>query len=125
MLRDLLRRFGLLGPVKSSTADPVSPGSAPPPARTQPFHAVRIICSTSACQAAKDFGEQRFLTDSAPKLPLQTCDAPVCDCKYEHYPDRRDDVRRLSDSGAFATIDLPRTMERRKQRGRRKDDLSE
>lgn len=94
----------------------------PPPAvRVEnKFHAVAIIPGEHACQAAYRFQGQRFLSRQAPPLPLPTCDAFQCTCKFKHYKDRRAGPRRRSDiglmPGAYAG------SERRQAGGRRAED---
>ncbi len=56
---------------------------------SNPYHAVSIEPGSRACAAALAAGDSRFLSSSAPKLPLQGCTRPVCECRYEHYNDRR------------------------------------
>jgi hypothetical protein len=94
----------------------------PPPARAdRTFHAVSIVAGADACSAAHRFAGHRFLSRQAPPLPLPTCDAFNCQCRFRHHEDRRSSARRRSDiglmPGAYAG------SERRRVRGRRKDDL--
>ena len=42
-----------------------------------------------ACSAVKAIGEKRFLAEQAPHVPLRTCNAERCDCKYDRHTDRR------------------------------------
>jgi|GEM_PF-4650964 len=39
----------------------------------------------------------RYLSHSAPQLPLLECNCKNCNCRYKHYEDRRNLVRRNSD----------------------------
>ena len=95
-----------------------------PPAQPQvdrTFHAVSIIAGPNACGAAHRFAGHRFLSRQAPRLPLPTCDAFNCQCRFKHHQDRRSGARRRSDIGL-----LPANYagaERRNMRGRRRDDL--
>jgi hypothetical protein len=95
----------------------------PPPAvRVETkYHAVSIIPGEDACPAAYRFTGHRFLSRQAPPLPLPTCDAFQCTCKFKHHKDRRAGPRRRSDiglmPGAYAGSD------RRGPRGRRVDDF--
>jgi hypothetical protein len=85
------------------------------------YHAVSIIPGAGACSACLRFAGFRFLSRQAPPLPLPTCDAFQCLCRYRHHKDRRAGQRRRSDIGL-----MPATysgVERRRARGRRKDDL--
>jgi hypothetical protein len=71
--------------------------------------------------AALQFGNMRFLSAKAPKLPLPGCDSPKCECRYAHHSDRRSGVDRR------AKFDWNREKEigsdnRRSSRGRRSTD---
>lgn len=85
-----------------------------------PYHAVSIIPGEHACAAAYRFTGHRFLSRHAPKLPLPTCDAFHCSCRYKHHKDRRAGPRRRNDfglmSGQYAGAD------RRRGNGRRASD---
>jgi hypothetical protein len=65
------------------------------------FHGIEIRpCDEFQCAAVKALGEQRFLSDEAPRLPLDDCSEPGrCGCVYKHFMDRRTAVRRESDVG--------------------------
>jgi hypothetical protein len=44
--------------------------------------------------------EARWLYAQAPRVPVPGCDAPRCDCRYKHFPDRRMvDRRRIDRTG--------------------------
>lgn len=59
------------------------------------FHAVSIRTGVFACKAARDLEGRRFLSGSAPRIPLPDCDASDCSCRFAHHADRRDgDERR-------------------------------
>ena len=92
-----------------------------PPQVDRTYHAVSIVAGPNACGAAHRFAGHRFLSRQAPPLPLPTCDAFNCQCRFRHHQDRRSGARRRSDiglmPGAYAGA------ERRRARGRRKDDL--
>lgn len=53
------------------------------------FPAVSVHPSPAGCQAAKALKSKRFLSDEAPRLPLEGCEAAVCHCIYHHHSDRR------------------------------------
>ena len=95
--------------------------SKPAGAPTNAFHAVSVIPGDNACAAAYRFSGQRFLSRQAPRLPLPTCDAAHCECRFKHHKDRRSSPRRSSDMGMMAGA-YPGT-ERRRSRGRRATDL--
>jgi hypothetical protein len=109
---------GLFG-TKISTPKKVStpPQSAP---TANPYHAVSIVPGEQACGAAYRFTGQRFLSAHAPKLPLPTCDAFHCTCRFKHHKDRRGGPRRRNDIGLMSGH-WPGT-ERRRQGGRRSTD---
>jgi hypothetical protein len=86
-----------------------------------------MVFDECACDAVKAIGKQRFLRASGdtPTLPLPTCDASKCNCKYMHHDDRRDDNddRRLA--AALRTElyeDSGNANRRANKRGRRKAD---
>jgi len=90
-----------------------------------PFHAVEIRCAKNACQAAQDSHGQRYVSAEAPPLPLDQCDQPdLCQCRYQHHADRRDDSRRDDDVGLPTQSD-PKRFERRHAKGRRSGDIAE
>jgi hypothetical protein len=53
------------------------------------FHAVSIRPGVFACTAARQLEGQRFLSGSAPRIPLPGCDASDCSCRFAHHADRR------------------------------------
>jgi hypothetical protein len=86
----------------------------------QPWHAVMIAAPASACAAAHACKGKRFLSDDAPRLPLEKCDATRCECKYRHFADRRGPPRREKEKGAARKEREQRN--RRNSRGRRATD---
>jgi len=85
-----------------------------------PWHAVSVVASQTACAAATALRGKRVLSNDAPRLPLPDCTHPLnCGCTYRHYPDRRVGPRRASERGMAAR---PVPQERRRQPGRRADD---
>jgi hypothetical protein len=93
--------------------------------RTSPYHAVAIRCGKKACQAAQDKLGERHLSSDSPFLPLDQCDRPdQCECRYQHYEDRRSDSRRSSEQGLPAQTDSER-VERRYAKDRRAQDVAE
>jgi len=90
--------------IKSFFASPSHAPEAPPRPRTarhhvvtNPWHAVSIVPNPQACGKARGLCRVRFLSKDAPALPLESCDARLCDCHYRHYEDRRHEPRRASD----------------------------
>jgi len=96
---------------RSSTAD----------ARLQRrWHAVGIVGTAHACAAAQACKGGRYLSVDAPRLPLAGCDASICDCTYQHFPDRRHESRREDDPPT--AVSTKSSGERRGGRGRRSTD---
>ena len=60
------------------------------------FHAVSIRFAADACNGAKGLAGTRFLAAEAPELPLSTCDASSCQCRFVHHQDRRSGKDRRS-----------------------------
>ena len=67
----------------------------------RPYHAVAIHYDRrQACPAVRDRHNQVFFPSEAPALPLPECTRrTTCHCRYEHLPDRRQDMRRDTDHG--------------------------
>ena len=84
------------------------------------YHAVSIILSSSACDAAKLLVGTRFLAAQAPVLPADGCDGASCSCKYQHHDDRREGLRRAEEIGRPSQP--PTDEERRTSLGRRAED---
>lgn len=76
------------------------------------FHSVSIKFNDDACAAVKSMKGMKILSRDADMqlLPLPDCDNPNCECTYEHYDDRRDNLRR---DGA---TDMPETSEEADER---------
>ena len=56
---------------------------------------------------------------------MDQCDGPDrCQCRYQHYKDRRDDSRRGAEAGLPTQSD-PELVERRHAKGRRAEDIAE
>ena len=53
------------------------------------YHAVSIKITGTACRAARDMAGRRFLSSTAPRLPLPKCDSSNCKCRFVHHDDRR------------------------------------
>ncbi|HKE94010.1 MAG TPA: hypothetical protein VKB34_06870 [Povalibacter sp.] len=106
---------------KSSKPVPAKPQPARDVARIQhPFHAVSILPGPGACDSARRFKGLRFLSKDAPRLPLPTCNAAQCNCRFKHHADRRAGPRRRTDQGMMSG---PwNGTERRRTGGRRAED---
>ena len=93
--------------------------------RVSPYHAVSIRCGKNACQAAQDKLGERHLSAEAALLPLDQCDRPdQCECRFQHYDDRRGKSRRHSDQSLSAQTDSER-IERRYVKDRRAETIAE
>jgi hypothetical protein len=88
---------------------------------SNPYRAVSILPGKNACEAAHRFKGLRFLSRQAPRLPLPTCDAAQCDCRFRHHADRRAGPRRRNEQGMMQP--LWQGAERRRAGGRRADDF--
>ena len=122
------RRMSLTELIKSLFA---SPAHAPVPPRprtarhhvvSNPWHAVSIVPNPHSCAKARGLAPARFLSKEAPHLPLEGCDARVCDCHYRHHQDRRREPRRASD--VMASGRSWNGAERRRKAGRRGTDVA-
>jgi hypothetical protein len=84
--------------LRSSSKPAGKPSSAPKrvkSARTvtagaNAYHAVSVKCGPGACKQALELGDKRFLPNEMPRFPLAGCTSGNCQCKFEHYDDRRD-----------------------------------
>jgi len=82
-----------------------------------PYHAVSIEPGPRACMAARNLEGQRFLSTSAPMLPLEGCGGATCQCRYVHHNDRRNNLRDRRVN--FANPHAHRMADRRSRQGRR------
>lgn len=96
---------------------PALKGEAP---AANPYHAVSILPGLDSCSASHRFAGQRFLSRQAPKLPLPTCDAAHCTCRFKHHKDRRAGPRRRAEIGLMQGH--WQGAEKRRVGGRRADD---
>lgn len=86
------------------------------------YHAVTIAPGPRACAAALALAERRFLSREAPVLPLKKCDCTNCECRYEHYDDRRKGPRRAREFGISVENYEGPDVRQKGKRGRRKTD---
>jgi hypothetical protein len=89
---------------------------------TNPWHAVSIVPTAQSCAKARGLLRVRFLSKDAPHLPLEGCDARVCDCHYRHHDDRRREPRRAAE--VMASRRSWNGAERRSLAGRRGTDVA-
>ncbi len=112
--RSLAEWFGFKKPAPTSARASARP--------TVSYHAVSIQPGPAPCSTARSYAGQRLLSRNAPRLPLPTCDAAHCECRFRHHADRRAGPRRRIESGLSSG---PYSGEDRRRRGgRRKEDFS-
>jgi hypothetical protein len=70
------------------------PALASPRGKRDEYHCIEVKSGDEACEAVKGLATLRFLPDDAPRLPVSGCDAQQCVCRYRHYDDRRQEIRR-------------------------------
>ncbi len=106
-------RMATHGPeARSSTTQPA------PPARSH--HAVAVVTGRRPCAAAAELSDQRFLSAEAPTLPLEACDRSRCECRYQHFADRRQDDDRRMPYGNFHDLGISDDRTDRRHRGDRR-----
>jgi hypothetical protein len=101
--------------------EPEAKPAVPRPAVSRD-HPVSVGPGHNCCAAAHALRDRRFLSREAPVLPLTGCDVAHCSCRYEHYDDRRQKVRRARDLAV--SIDGHEGQDQRdpSRRGRRRTD---
>ena len=73
-----------------------------PVRRASPWHAVSIVTKKPSCEAARALRAKRFLSSSAPRLPLPECTVRnYCACAYKHHEDRRGPPRRKDEAAGL------------------------
>jgi len=70
--------------------------AAAPKQTASSYHAVTIRYHKDACLAVRELDGKKFLSNKAPRLPVQGCTMQNCGCKYVHYDDRRTEGRRAA-----------------------------
>jgi hypothetical protein len=88
-------------------------------APANPYHCVGIHHLDGACAAVERLSGRRFLSKDAPSLPLLTCDAAECRCRYMHFDDRRQGPERRNLRPALQDVREYSGQERRSGRERR------
>ena len=102
--------------------DPEQPKAVPAARKTaEPYHAVTIKAGAESCEGAKQLAGVRFLSASAPRLPLPNCSQPACLCHYIHHADRRVGKDRRAAENSRRNRDLGVDRRQHKQ-GRRAND---
>lgn len=105
-----------------------APDATPAPAQVAKkagtaHHSVAIVPGPRCCDEARGLRGQKFLSREAPQLPLKNCGRADCTCRYEHYQDRRNGLRRVRDMGVAVDGWLEEDKRASGKRGRRKKDL--
>ena len=54
-----------------------------------PYRAASICPGSCACTEATAMGDQRFLLEQMPQMPLRECNVAKCECRYVRHEDRR------------------------------------
>lgn len=87
------------------------------------FHAVSLYYTDSACAAAKSMEGRRFLSGTAPRIPLPDCDVLECKCRFIHHKDRRKgDDRRNPYVQGFGGGNTGKFRQEQRKYGDRRDD---
>ena len=60
------------------------------------YHSVSINYGPMVCTAARELEGKRYLASAAPRFPLPDCDVTKCECRFDHYRDRRENQDRRS-----------------------------
>jgi hypothetical protein len=90
-----------------------------------PYHSVSVETLPDCCIAARKLAKKRYLSDEAPMLPLENCQASDCQCRYLHFDDRRDEeAGRRNDFGLSQDLfgSDGQTNRREESAGRRASD---
>lgn len=98
------------------------PAARAPRKAVSPHHAVVVVPGRHACAEACALRNQRFLSREAPVLPLASCGSLNCECRYEHYDDRRKGLRRARDLAVAIDGHDGDELRDRSKRGRRKSE---
>lgn len=102
----------------------------PPKNTGEPAASHRVVSiryDYTACEAAKSVGNNRYLMNDLPALPLSGCTSPKCNCVFVDHDDRAnsDQERRVPNTLQSRVFGLAGDGDRRQRpRGRRRTDLS-
>ena len=102
-----------------------------PRAKTKPavvrfqYRGVSIKCGDNPCHSAQRLEGRRGLHSQIPKLPLSTCDAEKCHCRYEQHDDRRAGEDRRETYSSMSAARVPGQDDRRAGIDRRRSRASE
>lgn len=82
-----------------------------------------VIAAGECCDAGKALAGRRILAADAPRLPLEDCTRPTdCRCRFTKFADRRDGDHERRHEGSSMRSVLYSGQQRRRSRGRRRDD---
>jgi hypothetical protein len=102
--------YFLRGESEIEKSSPVSKSNVSKPVKQEEkqvrrnYKGASIQPGEKCCQAVREIGDERFLVEAAPRLPLERCDRiGHCLCKYNNYPDRRSDEDRRDLYGSLST----------------------
>jgi hypothetical protein len=87
----------------------------------EPFHAVSVKAGAESCEGAKQLAGLRFLSASAPRLPLPNCTDGTCTCYYVHHTDRRSGIDRRT-AEKWRQTNVTGNERRQRKQGRRVND---
>ena len=88
-----------------------------------PYHAVSVRPGLLSCPQSRKVRNIRYLSRSAPSIPLPGCDmSKECSCRFDKHNDRRHGDRRLF--GSHRDARFYSGNDRRGTGGRRASDLS-
>ncbi|GIU07958.1 hypothetical protein [Shewanella glacialipiscicola] len=59
------------------------------PLQPDNFHSVSIVNDGHCCEQITAISGKRFLSKDAPEIPMEDCTVTNCQCRYQHYDDRR------------------------------------
>jgi hypothetical protein len=104
-------RFGAQPPAAKPSVK-----SAPSKPKLSAWSAVALVPGKRSCTAVKILARKRWLSADAPRFPVAKCDCRTCECRYQHYEDRRGTPRRGVDRQA-----LPRNYDGAERRASRRD----
>lgn len=93
-----------------------------PRKKANPYKAVSIVSQKGRCHAVVTIGRKRFLAAEAPPLPLPSCDAAKCECRYRYHEDRRSGIDRRGPAGSIQRDFAGTHIFKDRSRGRRKED---
>lgn len=92
---------------------------------SNPWYAVRLQAGHDCCDSITYVQDKVYLANEAPSLPLSSCQQSTCRCTYQHFDDRRQELRRDPYSEYGLRASQHQGEERRsRSRGRREADLA-